>query len=339
MSARRKKLKIGVIGTGHMGQYHVNVLSTMITHQLVGVYDVDMERARQIVSKYESRAYTNLDSLLTHCDAVVVAVPTMYHYDVAKKALLAGCHVLLEKPITETVEQAEELVSIAQEKGLILQVGHVERFNGAVMELHKIVMDPIFIEAKRMAPFTPRIKDVGVILDMMIHDLDIVLNLVNAKVLSYEAMGRSIMSDQEDIASIRLVFENGTMATLLGSRVSQLKERVLNIVQDKSYICLNYSSQDIEIHRQASAAYLMTREEIKYSQESFIEKLYVHKDNPLKSEHTHFYECILGITTPMVPNTKDIETLKIALDSMEQVRENLDLFTALQRKKEESIVS
>lgn len=319
MQSKKPKLKIGVIGVGHMGQYHVNVLSSMLSHSLIGIYDLNLDHAEQLATKYETRAFASLEQLLGRVDAVTIAVPTNLHYDIARKALEYDCHVLLEKPMTETVEEAKTLLELAKQKNKILQVGHVERFNGAVMELHKIVTEPLFIESKRISPFTPRIKDVGVILDVMIHDLDIVLNLVNSPIQSYHATGRSVYTDHEDVAIITLNFESGCVATLVGSRVSQNKQRILNISQDKSYINLNYTNQDIEIHRQASTAYLMTKEEIKYSQESFVEKLYVHKDNPLKSEHEYFYNCIVDGIDPFVPNEKDVETLSIALGSIDRI--------------------
>ena len=327
---KKPKLKMGVIGVGHMGQYHVNVLSAMQTHKLVGVYDANYDHASQLVTKYETRAFKSIDSLLEKVDAVTVAVPTNMHYQVAKKALENNCHVLLEKPMTETVAQAEELMQLARKKGKILQVGHVERFNGAVMELHKIVTEPLFIEAKRISPFTPRIKDVGVVLDVLIHDLDIVLNLVDSPIESYTATGRSAFSNHEDVAVITINFQSGCIATLIGSRVSQNKERTLHISQDKSYIFLNYANQDIEIHRQATSAYLMTKEEIKYSQESFVEKLYVHKDNPLKSEHLHFYECVMEGATPLVSNEKDIQTLDIALGSINKIQNIIAKYKSMQ---------
>lgn len=320
MQKRTTKLKIGVIGVGHMGQYHVNVLSGLPTHQFIGIYDANYERASEIAEKFETRAFKSLDQLISKVDAVTIAVPTNLHYETAMAALKAGKHVLVEKPITENTEQARELVDLAAEKKLVLQVGHVERFNGAVMELHKIVTEPRLIETKRLSPFTPRIKDVGVILDMMIHDLDIVLNLVDSKVVSWSAVGSSVLTEHEDLAVITLQFENGCVASLTGSRLSQNKERTLNIIQDKSYINLNYANQDIEIYRQGSSAYLMTPEEIKYSQESFVEKLYVHKDNPLKSEHIHFYDCIIDGKQPYVLNEKDIETLALALNSVQAIQ-------------------
>lgn len=316
-----QRIKMGVIGTGHMGQYHVNVLAGLKeTHELVGIYDASEERLKELSEKYNTTGYDSAEALIADVDAVTIAVPTALHYDIAKAALSAGVHVLVEKPITETTEQAKELITLAREKNLILQVGHVERFNGAVMELNKIVTKPLLIEAKRLSPFTPRIKDVGVVLDILIHDLDIVLNMVNSNIKSYSATGSKVMSDNEDIAILQIAFEDGAVANLTASRVSQHKVRELTITQEKSFVSLNYANQDIEIYRQASAAYLMTKEEIKYSQESFVEKLYVHKDNPLKSEHMHFYECITGKAQPLVSNEKDLETLEIALGSLQQIR-------------------
>jgi len=322
MKEVKEKLNIGIIGVGHMGQYHVNVVASMLNYNLVGIYDENIQLAQEIANKFEIKAYLNLDDLLKDCESVTIAVPTVLHYETAKRALLANCHVLVEKPITETVEQATELCDIAKKHNKILQVGHVERFNGAVIELKKIVTNPLLIEAKRLAPFSSRIKDVGVILDMLIHDLDIVLNLVDSPLKKSFAVGSKVETNNEDIAQITLVFENGCIATITGSRVSQKKERSLMIQQDKSYIYLNYSNQDIEIHRQASSAYLMTKEQIRYSQESFVENLFVHKDNPLKSEHQHFFDCIRNGVEPLVPNDKDIETLSIALSSLKEIAEN-----------------
>ena len=255
-----------------MGQFHIKVLASMLTHRLIGVYDISKERGRQIAEKYETRNFNHVESLFEKCDAVVISVPTENHYEYAELALEYDCHVLVEKPITQTVSQAKYLMELASQKKKHLQVGHVERFNGAVVELNKIVTDPLLIEGRRLSPFIPRIKDVGVVLDMLIHDLDIVLNLVKSPVASYHGFGRAVESNHEDIAMIHLNFQNGCISTLMASRVSQKKERTLTITQNQNLIFLDYSSQDIEIYRQASTAYLMTREEIKYSQESFVEK-------------------------------------------------------------------
>jgi len=314
-----EKFKMGVVGTGRMGQYHVNVLKMLSTHEISGIYDSDAEKAAEVANRFGVKAYSELDDLLNDSNAVTIAVPTNLHFDVAWKAIEKDCHVLLEKPMTQTVEQAKKLVAFAAEKQRVLQVGHVERFNGAVMELQKIVENPLHIETRRLAPYTPRISDVGVILDMLIHDLDIVTNLVKSPIKHYSAMGRSVKTEFEDIAVVSIVFENDTLATLSASRVSQTKERMMTISQEDSFIKLNYTNQDIEIHRQASSANTASPEAIRYSQESIVENLYVHKDNPLKSEQIHFYNCITDREKPIVPNEKDIETLIIALSSIEMI--------------------
>ena len=329
---RKKKLKIGVIGVGHMGQYHVNVLVNMLTHKFIGIYDTDKKRVRQIAEKYEVKYFDRVEALLDKLDAVVIAAPTKYHYAYTKLALESNCHVLVEKPITQTLRQAELLIALAKQHQKLLQVGHIERFNGAVIELNKIVTDPIIIESRRVSPFVSRIKDVGVVLDMLIHDLDIVLNLVKSSVVSFQSLGRIIESEHEDICTMNINFKNGCLATLMASRVSQKKERTLTVTQSQNLIFLNYTNQDIEIYRRASAAYLITREELKYSQESFVEKLYVHKENPLKSGHQHFYECIIEEKTPIVSNSQDLKTLAIALDSIQKIKRNNEIDFSAQVK-------
>jgi predicted dehydrogenase len=305
-----------------MGQYHVNVgIGLQPECEVVGIYDKDENRAKEISGKFGVRGYGNLDELIEASDAVVVAVPTFLHYEIAKMALQRGRHVLVEKPITETVEQAEELVSIAREKGLILQVGHVERFNGAVLELGKIVESPLLIESRRLAPFNPRIADVGVILDLMIHDLDIIINLVNSDVTAVAAQGSIVQSKHEDVAVANLKFANGCIASLTASRMTQSKIRTLTISQTNAYIILDFGTQDIDVHRQSSSDYLMTREELKYRQESFVEKIYVHKDNPLRLEQQHFLRCIRGEQTPIVEGRSDIQTLSLAHRILKQVHE------------------
>ncbi|MDX1959466.1 MAG: Gfo/Idh/MocA family oxidoreductase [Leptospiraceae bacterium] len=306
------KTKLGIIGTGHMGQYHVNVSKQLAEATLVGIYDADPDRAKLIADKYETSPFSELDKLLEKVDGVVIAAPTFLHYSIAKQALNAGKHVLVEKPITETVAQAKEIVELANSKKLVLQVGHVERFNGAILELGKIVDSPILVESRRLAPYNARIKDVGVVLDMMIHDIDIVLNLVNSKVTELHACGSKVVSEHEDVASVVLKFENGCIATIAASRNTQSKIRTLNISDKDKYITLDFTDQEIELHRQASSNTQMSSEQIRYKQESIVEKIFVHKDNPLKQEHDHFVKCILGKVEPHVLGEKDIQTLEIA---------------------------
>ncbi|PJZ66624.1 gfo/Idh/MocA family oxidoreductase [Leptospira wolffii] len=316
------RVKIGVIGTGHMGQYHVNVAKTLSDAELIGIFDSDSERATQIAEKHKTAAFPTLDDLIKNVDSIIIAVPTFLHHDIGKKALLAGKHVLVEKPIAETLEQAKELVALAEKNNLVLQVGHVERFNGAVLELGKIVTEPLLIESRRLAPYNPRIKDVGVVLDMMIHDIDIVLNLVKSPVKYLSAVGTKVVSNHEDIASVVLHFENGAIANISASRNTQAKIRTLNITQKDVYITLDFTDQEIELHRQATSDILLRTGEIKYRQESIVEKIFVHKDNPLKQEHEHFVKCIRKETEPLVYGQSDIQTLEIAYRILKEIHKN-----------------
>ncbi len=319
-----KKLKIGIIGVGHMGQYHVNVVNSLNgKFQLAGIYDKNKERAIEISDKYETKYFEKAEDLLKNSDAVIIAVPTYLHFKYASMALDNNTHVLVEKPVTENAEQARELATKAKRKKLVFQVGHVERFNGAVQELHKIVTNPLIIESRRLVPFSDRIKDVGVVLDLMIHDIDIVMNIVNSPVVMVQAAGGSVFSEFEDYATGILQFENGCIATVAASRVTQRKIRTLSISQEKSYIFLDYATQDIHIHRQASQAYLLTKEQIKYSQESFVEELFVHKENPLKQEHEHFYNCITNQVTTLDYNSADIRILEVALEIQSIIRNDI----------------
>ncbi len=313
------KVKLGIIGVGHMGQYHVNVSKQVANADLIGVYDSSPDRAKEISEKYQTSSFDTTGSLLEKVQAVIIAAPTFLHHEIARKALLQGKHVLVEKPIAETVVQARELVSIAKEKGLIFQVGHVERFNGAVLELSKIAEHPLLVESRRMSPYNERIKDVGVVLDMMIHDIDIVLNLVNSPVVALNAMGAKVYSNHEDVATAILKFENGCIAKITASRCTQAKIRTLDISEKDSFIELDFADQEIRLHRQASSNTQLRPDSIRYKQEEIVEKIFVHKDNPLKQEHEHFVNCILGKAKPFVDGEKDIITLEIAYKILSQI--------------------
>ena len=313
------KLKIGIIGVGHMGQYHVNVAKQVQDSTLAGIYDADPERAKVISEKYGVPSFATPEELIEKVDAVVIAAPTFLHHKISKLALTSGKHVLVEKPIAESVEQARELVKLAEQNKLIFQVGHVERFNGAILELGKIVDTPMLIESRRLAPYNARIKDVGVVLDMMIHDIDIVLNLVDSDVVTVHAVGQKIVSEHEDVATVVLKFANGCVATIAASRNTQAKIRTLNITDKNAYIKLDFGDQEIELHRQASSNTQLSAESIRYKQESIVEKIFVHKDNPLKQEHEHFVKCILGKDSPQVEGEKDIRTLEIAHQILKEI--------------------
>lgn len=312
------RIKAGVLGVGKMGEYHVGALSEIRDVELTAISDSDEKRGRMISERYEVPFYSDLRAMLKQVAVAVVAVPTKLHYKIAKEVLNAGIHVLLEKPCADNLEHARELFDLADQKNLILHVGHVERFNGAVQELHKLVDDPILVDCKRMGPFVERMKDDSVVMDIMIHDIDIILNLIDSKVARLNVMGRSVFSEKDDVVSVQLEFENGCIATILASRASQNKERTLSITQKDSYVILDYTDQEIYVHRQASSDYLLTKDSLRYKQESLIERIFVHKDNPLKLEIQHFVDCVKNGTPRKVTVDNELYSLEIALEIMEQ---------------------
>lgn len=316
------KVNVSLIGVGRMGQFHLNVISQINSINLTGIYDADENHLNEVSNKYSINKFNSLDEAIDNSDAVIVASPTKYHFEIAKKALEKGKHVLVEKPMTETYAQAKELQEIVNKKNLILQVGHVERFNGAVQELHHIIEKPYLIEARRLAPFTPRITDVGVVFDIMIHDLDIVTSLVKKPVIRFAASGKRVRTNNEDIASALLEFEDETIATISASRITQEKIRTLAISTQDAYFILDYATQDITIHRQASSeSKIKTSIGINYTQESIIERVFIHRDNPLKLEDEHFANCILGKDKRFVSVENDVNTIKLTEDILKKIKE------------------
>ena len=312
------RIKIGVLGVGKMGEYHVGILSENRDVELKGISDASEERGRVISERYGVPYFKDFNEMLKQVDVAVVAVPTKLHHKIGMEVLNAGVHVLLEKPCSDNLEHARELFSLADSKNLILHIGHVERFNGAVQELHKLVDEPILVECKRMGPFVERMKDDSVVLDTMIHDIDIILNLINSKVARMNVMGRSVFSKKDDVVSVQLEFENGCIASILASRVSQNKERTLSITEKDSYIILDYTDQEIYVHRQSSSDYMLTKDSLRYKQESLIERIFVHKDNPLKLEIQHFLDCVKNGTPRKVAVDNELYSLEIALGIMEE---------------------
>lgn len=314
------RIKAGVLGVGKMGEYHVGVLSELRDVDLIAIADKDQQRGQAISERYDVPFCKDFQDMLKQVDVAVVAVPTKLHYPIAKEVLNAGIHVLLEKPCSDNLKHARELFDLADRKNLILHIGHVERFNGAVQELHKLVDDPILVDCKRMGPFVERMKDDSVVLDTMIHDIDIILNLIDSKVVRVNVMGRSVFSDKDDVVSVQLAFENGCIANILASRASQNKERTLSITQKDSYVILDYTDQEIYVHRQSSSDYILTKDSLRYKQESLIERIFVHKDNPLKLEIQHFIDCVKNGTPRKVTVDNELYSLEIALGIMEQIQ-------------------
>lgn len=309
-----EKLKVGVIGTGHMGEFHAKVYSELPNVELTCVVDIVEERAKRVASQYYTKPYTDYRDIYDKVDAVSIAVPTSLHYEVASCFLEKKKHILLEKPITTDISSAKALFEIAEKNNVLLQIGHVERFNGAVCELKNIVKNPIFIETKRLGPKNPRINDTGVVLDLLIHDIDIVLSLVQSPIENANLVARSVYSPYEDIANLQITFKNGCIASLTASRVTEEKIRTLAITQEDAYIFLDYAEQELDIHRRASSEYFTSPQVLRYKQESFIERIFVHKDNPLKLEIAHFIDCITNGAEPIVGHEEDIRSLETTLD-------------------------
>jgi len=317
-------MRAGVVGAGHMGQYHILALAELWDVELVAICDTDAERAREIATQYGTRAVETHQELAGLVDIATVAVPTERHFEVTRDLLEAGVHVLVEKPMTTTLEEAKELFRVARQRARVLHVGHVERFNGAVQELRKIVEQPVLIESRRLGPFVPRVQNDSVVMDLMIHDIDIVLGLVDGEPRRMSAFGRSIHSSQSDVANVQILFDSGAMATITASRATEEKIRTLSITQPGAYIVLNYADQDIQIHRRAAQEYTLNRESIRYRQASFVERLFVHKDNPLKLEIRHLISAARAAKAAgqvELPETEDLRSLAVALEIERMIRE------------------
>jgi predicted dehydrogenase len=324
--AQHERLRAGVIGTGHMGQYHVLVYAELPDVELVGVADIDGERAQAVAARYETQAFTDHRELIGRIDVASVAVPTEEHVRVARDLLEAGISVLVEKPMAATLEEARELLGVARRAGAVLHVGHVERFNGAVDELKRLVTAPILIESRRLGPFVPRVQKDTVVMDLMIHDIDIVLGLVDAPPVRLAAQGAAVHSEAADVATVQIRFASGAVATITASRATEEKIRTLAITQPDAYIVLDYTEQDIHIYKRAAQEYTMNRGSIRYRRASFVEHLKVHRDNPLKLEIQHLLAAVrrrrVGDRVALV-QPDDLRSLGMALEIERMIRDGI----------------
>jgi predicted dehydrogenase len=244
-----KQVKVGVIGVGHLGQHHVKHFTSLPGADLRGIYDSDTTRANEIAKQYKTKSYSSIDELLSTCDALSIVTPTTQHAEVAEHCIKRGKHVFIEKPITKTVAEADHLLSLTKKNGTVLQVGHIERLNPALLALKDFELKPKFIEVQRLAPYTIRGTEVPVVLDLMIHDIDIILSLVNSPVKNIRASGVSIMTNSIDIANARIRFENGTVANLTSSRIAQNKVRKLKFFQRDMYVTIDFLLGLTEVYR------------------------------------------------------------------------------------------
>lgn len=297
---------LGVAGVGAIGQNHARVLASLPGVKLAAIYDTDPARAAEMAAQHGTQAVTTLNELAAACDAVTIATPTVTHYDTGMHLLKAGKHILIEKPITDNTEQAQELAVLAKERGLVLQVGHIERFNPVMSLLEERLTQPRFIEAHRLSPFPNRSTDIGVVLDLMIHDLEIILHLVKSPVESVDAVGIPVLTRREDIANARIRFANGCVANITASRISPEKLRKLRVFQSDAYLSLDYQAQEGKIHRLTPSGIVA-------------EEVTVEKDEPLKLELAAFANCARHGHQPKVGGSEAAAALELALEITRRV--------------------
>lgn len=303
-----EQINVGVVGVGHLGALHAKVYAHLKSANLTGVCDVNKKRAKKIGRKYKVWYFADYCEFFNKVQAVSIVVPTSLHYKIARDFLNNGIHVLVEKPITGTYKEADELVRIAKEKNLILQVGHIERFNPAIRAMEPFLQSPRFIEGQRMGPFTKksRVKDVGVVLDLMIHDIDIILGLIKSEVNHVEAVGTSSVSEFEDMANVRLTFKNGAICDITASRITKEEVRRIRIFQEDSYIVLDLLHKEAFIFKKIAGV-------IKK------EKIRIKKIEPLKQELKSFLHCVRTGSRPIVSGEEGRKALGVALSILENI--------------------
>jgi len=328
-----EKVKIGVVGVGHLGDHHARIISQLPEAELVGVVDIDHEKAQRAAEKYSTRHFQKLEDLLAETDAIHLVVPTTVHYPLALMILEREKNLLIEKPITETVPQAEEIVDLARRRNLILQVGHIERFNPVFKTLEKYRPEPRFIESHRLAQFNPRGTDVAVILDLMIHDLDLILNLVKSPLKQIEAVGVGVIAESEDICNARLTFENGCVANVTASRISARALRKMRLFQKDSYISLDFLTKTLEVYRLVEVERLSKEEKEKKTVVGNIpvekvgktviyERPEVEDRDMLTAEIKSFINSVKTKTPPVVPGEDGKRALEVALEIKEKAEEH-----------------
>jgi predicted dehydrogenase len=313
--------RIGVVGAGALGQHHVRILRDLAGADFVGLYDADPARAEAVATQLGVEAHATLASLLQRADAVSIVVPTTAHHAVATEALAHGCHVFVEKPFTVTLEEADDLIARAQAAGRLVQVGHVERVNRAVRAAMPYVDGPRFIESDRLAPFNPRGSDVAVVLDLMIHDIDLVRTLVGDRVSDVQATGIPVLTPQLDIANARLVFANGAVANVTASRVSRERVRKLRLFQRSGYLSLDLaagSGEFFRLRRDLDPALLAAQPR---ALEEFVERIPLEapEAEPLWLELSQFMEAIAGRAPVAVSGEEGREALAVALRIMREI--------------------
>ncbi len=309
-----KKLRAAVIGVGYLGRFHAEKYANMENADLIGVVDLDKPRADKIAAEFNTLAFSNHKDLINKIDAASIVVSTPAHYAVAKDCLENGIDVMIEKPITQSIEEADKLIALAKEKGLIIQVGHLERFNPAVVALRSIITKPMFIESHRLSFYKERGIDVSVVLDLMIHDIDLISNFVKSDIKSIHASGVPVIADHVDIANARLEFNNGCVANITASRISIKNERKIRLFQKDAYISVDFSNYKITIIRKTGS----DKKGLIPGME--IENISFRQGDALNDELLSFVKAVQSRSVPEVTGEMGRDALKIALTTMKQIK-------------------
>jgi len=329
------RTKIGILGVGHLGRFHTQNYKSIAAADVVGVYDLDPNRCRQVAEEFNVTAFEQPDHLLDRIEAASIVVPTSNHFEIASTCLKKGIHCLVEKPITSTLEQADQLISLANMKGLILQVGHIERFNPALLALENFELNPMFVESHRLASFNPRGTDVAVVLDLMIHDIDIILHLVKSPVSNIDASGVAVITNEVDIANARISFENGCVANITASRISQKAMRKMRLFQRNMYIGIDFLQKFSEVyqlvdstnyHRQPNQIPIEIGQldQSNQPQKIVYERHQVEEANALKLELQSFIEAVQNKKRPAVSGEDGREALRVAIEITGMIKAQLD---------------
>ena len=311
-------LKVGVLGAGHLGKIHLRLLNQSEKYQLIGFYDPDEKNAEKVAKEFGYKRFTTIDDLIEEVEVVDIVTPTLSHFDCAKLAIEKGCHIFIEKPIAKTVIEAEAIKTLASQHHVKGQVGHVERFNPAFLAVKDMIDNPMFIETHRLAEFNPRGTDVPVVLDLMIHDIDIILSVVKSKVKDIHASGISVISETPDIANARIEFENGCVANLTSSRISMKNMRKTRFFQKDAYISVDLLEKSAEVVRMKDAPeYPGDFDMILQNDEGIKKQIYfdnpkVENNNAILDELETFADAINNNTTPIVTLNNGAEALRIA---------------------------
>lgn len=308
-----KEIRVAVIGAGYLGKFHAEKYCGMDNVRLAGVADIDRSRAEDVAARFGSRAFTDYRDLLSSVDAVSIVVPTESHFKVGLEFLNHDVDVLIEKPMTTTLEQADKLIDVAESRGRILQVGHLERFNPAVLALKDIITHPMFIEAHRLSIFKDRSTDVSVVLDLMIHDIDIIMNIVKSEIQSIHAAGVPVICEQADIANVRLQFESGCVANVTASRISIKNQRKMRLFQKDAYISVDFASREITLIRRNENRSDSLVPGTDFQQLSFSEA------DVLQDELASYIQAVRTRNSPVVSGRAGRKALAVALDIMNQV--------------------